>query len=93
MPKVTFTNTGQTVQTDDGGSLQEVAQVEGWPIPFGCENGICGTCLVTIGQGKENLNKVEEIEAQTLEAMGMDDGEHRLACQCQVSGGDVTIEQ
>jgi ferredoxin len=92
MPNVTYQNTGQTAQAGDGDELREVVQSNGWPVPFGCENGICGTCLITISSGKENLNAAEDIEQQTLQAMGKDDGEHRLACQCQVNG-DVTIEQ
>lgn len=91
-PQVTFQNTGQTAQAQDDQSLRDVAQTQGWPIPFGCENGICGTCLITIGAGKDNLNSIEETELQTLEAMGQMDGEHRLACQCRVKG-DVAIEQ
>ena len=92
MPKVTFQNTGQTADAQVDQLLREIIQTQGWPIPFGCENGICGTCLITIGVGKENLNPAKEIEQQTLEAMGQMDGEHRLACQCSVKG-DVTIEQ
>jgi ferredoxin len=92
MPNVTFQNSGQSGQTGDDGSIRELSQKEGWPIPYGCENGICGTCLITIPTGKENLSPIEEQEAQTLEAMGMDEGEHRLACQCKAKG-DVTIAQ
>lgn len=92
MPNVTFQSTGQSAQTDDSGSLRDVTQTNGWPIPYGCENGICGTCLITISSGKENLSPIEETEQQTLEAMGQMDGEHRLACQCRVSG-DIVIDQ
>ena len=92
MPNVIFQNTGQTASTDEGGALRDLVHGEGWPVPFGCENGICGTCLITIPFGKENLGDIEEMEQQTLEAMGMDDDEHRLACQCKVKG-DVTIAQ
>lgn len=92
MSKITFQNTGQSAECEADGSLRDVIQNEGWPIPFGCENGICGTCLITIGAGKENLSAVEEIEDMTLQAMGMRDEEHRLACQCKVKG-DVEIAQ
>mgnify|MGYP001594747095 CR=1 FL=1 len=91
MPKITFQNTGQTADCKADGSLREVVQREGWPVPFGCENGICGTCLITIGSGKENLSSVEEIEDMTLQAMGMRE-DHRLACQCKVKG-DIEIAQ
>jgi ferredoxin len=92
MPNVTNQSTGQTAAATDGQELREVTQDNGWPIPYGCENGICGTCLISIPSGKENLNDPEVIETQTLQAMGKGDGDHRLACQCKVSG-DVTIEQ
>ncbi|MDP2624750.1 MAG: 2Fe-2S iron-sulfur cluster-binding protein [Candidatus Peregrinibacteria bacterium] len=92
MPQVTFQNTEQSAQANDDQVLREVTQNNGWPIPYGCENGICGTCLITIPSGKENLSAAEEIENQTLQAMGKGDGEHRLACQCKVNG-DVTIAQ
>ena len=58
---------------------------------FGCEDGVCGTCLIKAHGGKENLSQMEEKEAQTLDMMCMKDGEHRLCCQCKVNG-DVTIE-
>ncbi len=92
MPKVIFTNSGQTSDADEGKPLREVTQKNGWPIPYGCENGICGTCLIKVTEGAENLNDPTEHEAQTLKAMGKADGVHRLACQCQVNG-DITIEQ
>ncbi|KKR09353.1 MAG: ferredoxin [Candidatus Peregrinibacteria bacterium GW2011_GWF2_39_17] len=91
MPKVTFKTTGQTVEVPKGKNLREVIQENGWPIPFGCENGICGTCLVQIVSGKENLEPIQEAEDQTLKAMGQANGDHRLACQCEVMG-DVVIE-
>lgn len=92
MPKITFSNTGQTAEAETGSSLTELIQKNGWPIPFGCENGICGTCLIKISEGAANLNEPNEHEAQTLKAMGKADGMHRLACQCRING-DMTIEQ
>lgn len=90
MSKVTFQNNGEVKEVKSGDSLKDVTQESGWPIPYACENGICGTCLIKIEAGKENLNSIEEQEKMTLEAMGADDGEHRLACQCKVNG-DVRI--
>ncbi|MBT5015997.1 (2Fe-2S)-binding protein [Candidatus Peregrinibacteria bacterium] len=92
MPKVTFQNTGQSVDADEGAELRDVTQKNGWPIPYGCENGICGTCLIKVSENKEGLTEETEHEAQTLKAMGKADGEHRLACQCKIKG-DCTIEQ
>ncbi len=91
MAKVKYTNTGEEVEVENGTSLQKVTQDKGWHIPFGCEDGLCGTCVVKVTEGKDNLSKVEEKEEMTLTAMGVFDGDHRLACQCKIDG-DITIE-
>lgn len=89
MPKVTHKNA--SVDSANGQLLREVTQQNNWDIPYACENGICGTCIVKVSKGSENLSAMEEQEKMTLQALGVDDGEHRLACQCRVNG-DVSIE-
>ncbi len=91
MFKVFFSNTGEEVEVEEGASLKEVTREKGWPIAYGCEDGVCGTCIVEIEEGAENLSKIGDVEAQTLEVMMMNDGKHRLACQCKVKG-DVKIK-
>lgn len=90
MPKVTFKDDNLTVDAETGANLKEIAQTEGASIPFGCEQGICGTCLINVVEGDGNLSDPTDQEKETLEAMGAELGQ-RLACQCQVEG-DVTIE-
>lgn len=89
MPKVTFTNDDLTVEVEDGANLKDVAEEHGATIPFGCEQGICGTCLISVPD-QTNLSDKEENEQETLDAMGAEDNQ-RLACQCQVHG-DINIE-
>lgn len=89
MPKVKFDN--EEIEVAEGSDLKDVATDNGWPIAFGCGDGICGTCIVKIIKGKDNLSPIEEKEQQTLSVMGLDDGEHRLLCQCKIKG-DVVIE-
>jgi len=91
MPKVKFKNTGDEEKAQQGDSLKDVTRDGGWPIAYGCEDGVCGTCIVKVTEGSENLNKMEETEKQTLDIMDLNDGEHRLACQCKVNG-DLEIE-
>ncbi len=91
MPKVKFTNSDEEVEVDEGTALKDVTKDNGWPIAYGCEDGVCGTCIVEVKEGKENLNETEDMERQTLEIMGMEGGCHRLACQCKVKG-DISIE-
>lgn len=77
-----------------GDSLKDVAESQGLGIAFGCESGICATCLIQIRSGKENLSPMTEQEEFTLDARGVDidSGDVRLGCQCKVMG-DVTFEQ
>lgn len=91
MAKVKFSNTGDEVEVSEGTELASVTKDNGWPIAYGCENGLCGTCLIHVKEGKENLSEVDETENQTLEMMCMNDGEHRLCCRCKVNG-DTEIE-
>lgn len=86
MFKVTFSNTGDEVELEKETSLRELSKEKGWPIAFGCEDGVCGTCIVEVEDGSENMNEPDDVENQTLETMMMKDGKHRLACKCQVKG-------
>ncbi len=92
MPRVTLNNTGEFVDVNSGASLRETVQNEGWPVAFSCEEGICGTCVVKIVEGAENLSPMTDVEKTTLDTMGMNDGQTRLACQCTING-DVTLER
>ncbi|MBD3330521.1 2Fe-2S iron-sulfur cluster binding domain-containing protein [Candidatus Peregrinibacteria bacterium] len=92
MPKIKYDSSGEEVEVENGTELRDVCQKQSWDVPFGCEDGVCGTCIVKINSGEENLTPMEEKEKTTLEAMGLNDGKHRLACQCKVSGGDISFE-
>lgn len=90
MPKVTFLSDNAALDVADGALLREVAQKNDLSIPFGCENGICGTCLITIKDGQEHISPQTEQEKETLGTL-MAQSNQRLACQCKVSG-DVTFD-
>lgn len=92
MPTVKNATTGQTVQCDNGDRLQDVVEENGLGIPFGCASGMCGTCLIQINSGKENLGEITEVEEFTLDSHPFADESSRLACQCHVNG-DVEFEQ
>jgi ferredoxin len=91
MPKVTFISDNKTVDAQDGELLREVCQKNDLSIPFGCENGNCGTCLISIKEGAESLSPKNPQETETLETiLAYDD--QRLACQCHISNNDVTFD-
>jgi len=50
-------------------------------IPFGCQDGMCGTCVIDVLEGKENLGQLTQ-EEKDLDLKV----EKRLACQCKIKG-------
>ena len=84
MAKIINSKTGEEKEIPDGEKIQEVCEELG--VPFSCTNGICGTCMVDIVKGEENLSELTEEE----EDLGRDK-KHRLACQCKIKSGEVTI--
>ncbi len=71
---------------DDGAELKELCEDAG--IPFACSEGVCGTCIIEVKEGKENLSEMTQEE---LDFLGETDDE-RLACQCKINEGTVKID-
>lgn len=90
MPKVTFIADDKSAEAQDGELLREVCQKNDFTLPFGCENGLCGTCLITVKEGKDNLTEKTAQEKETLEVL-LAYEDQRLACQCHVKG-DVKFD-
>ena len=74
----------ESVDITDGDSIKEACRR--LDVLFGCESGLCGTCILEIVEGAQNLSERTEAE----EAMGLPDN-HRLACQCRLLHGSVKI--
>lgn len=56
-------------------------------IPFACTEGVCGTCVIEVLEGKDNLSEYTQEEEDFL---GEQENE-RLACQCKLKSGCTTI--
>ena len=82
MAKITNTENGKSAEVKDGEFIQESAEKVG--VPFGCEEGICGTCMIDIESGEENLSNLTEPEKDLMR-----DKKHRLACQCKIKKDEV----
>jgi ferredoxin len=75
------------VKENDNDDLIEKAEKLG--VPFGCQDGICGSCRAEITEGMENLSDFTEQEKD----MGFDEsGDERLLCQCKIKKGDVKFK-
>ncbi len=80
-----FKTTDEEREIPDGTKLEAIA--EEMDIPFGCHNGVCGACTVTVLEGMENLGPKNEAE-EDLEIAD----DQRLMCQCTINGGTVVVD-
>ena len=69
-------------EVPDGMCLAATCEKAG--VPFSCNSGVCGTCQINIVEGQDNLKELNQEEKDL--AM---DRNHRLGCQCVISGGIV----
>ena len=85
MAKLIFKGSGKERETKDESGIKEACEESG--VFFGCQEGYCGTCIIEIGNGKENLH---EKNMEEIDVTG-NDPEKRLACQCKIKAGNVEI--
>ncbi len=86
MAKLIFENTHEEVSLPDGSPIMEACEEAG--IPFACTEGVCGTCVIEVTEGMQNLSPFNTAESDFL---GDSDTE-RLACQCCILKGCVKIK-
>lgn len=85
MAKIIFDNTNEEKELADGSLIAEVCEEAG--VPFACTEGVCGTCVIEVLEGMDNLSPFTQEE---MDFLGEQDKE-RLACQCKLSSGCVRI--
>lgn len=85
MAKIIFTNLNKEVEIQDGASIQSVCEANG--VPFACSEGFCGSCLIQVEEGMENLSPFTQEEKDFFGDVGAE----RLACQCKIKKGTVKI--
>ena len=85
MAKLIFNSTGEEKELPDDSPIAEVCEEAG--VPFACTEGVCGTCVIEVVEGMENLSSFTQEETDFL---GECHGE-RLACQCRIKHGSVKI--
>ncbi|MDB2614244.1 (2Fe-2S)-binding protein [Chlamydiales bacterium] len=86
MPKLIFEHDGEEIDLDEGTPIAEYCEDAG--VPFACTEGVCGTCVIEVIEGEENLSPPTEEEADFLGEGCLDE---RLACQCKIKNGNVKI--
>lgn len=86
MAKLFFNDEEEPIELERGAPIKSVCEENG--VPFACEEGVCGTCVIEVKEGMENLSPFTEEE---LDFLGEQESE-RLACQCKIQDGVVKIE-
>lgn len=91
----------------DRGTILAIAKANKIPIPFDCQDGECGSCLVEVKhldpmvrygvaiteKEKEMLKQIGKITKAEIEDAEVNDmpPRHRLACQCFVRNEDIMV--
>ncbi|HRD55750.1 MAG TPA: 2Fe-2S iron-sulfur cluster-binding protein [Parachlamydiaceae bacterium] len=86
MAKLIFDHNEEEVELPDDSPIAEACEEAG--VPFACTEGVCGTCVIEIKEGQENLNPPTQEEKDFL---GDGTEDERLACQCKIKKGCVKI--
>lgn len=86
MAKLIFDHNDEEVDLPDDAPIAEVCEEAG--VPFACTEGVCGTCVIEVKEGKENLSEPTQEEKDFL---GEGTCDERLACQCKIKRGCVRI--
>ena len=89
MPIIYFEGEGKQSQAERGSKVMSVCDEAKSQIPFGCRRGVCGTCVIEVLEGIENLAPADLQEESTRQDIGAGPT-HRLACQARIRG-DIKI--
>jgi len=85
MAKIILENNKKEAQIPNGNQIKDTCELLG--VPFGCKQGICGTCIIEVAEGMINL----EVKNEREEEKGLFPNQ-RLACQCVIKGGTLRIK-
>jgi ferredoxin len=89
MAKVKVKNTGEEIEVPDGSQLDTLEAQSS--ILFACKSGTCGSCMVKVNKGMENLEEPGENEKYGLQAFANYPNQ-RLMCQCKLKKGEIEVE-
>ncbi|WP_100934689.1 2Fe-2S iron-sulfur cluster-binding protein [Candidatus Chlamydia corallus] len=84
---ITSDDEQQEFELEDNSDIIDSCESAG--IPFACTEGVCGTCVIEVLEGQDNLSSFTEAENDFLGEP--EDSNERLACQCRIKGGCVKV--
>ena len=86
MGKLVFEHSREEKEVEDGEPIASACEEAG--VPFACTEGVCGTCVIEVVQGMENLSPPTQEEKDFLG----ESPHERLACQCKLRSGLIKIK-
>jgi ferredoxin len=86
MAKLIFEDTKEEYDLPDDSSIIEACEEAG--VPFACTEGVCGTCVIEVVEGMDNLSEFNQAESDFLGELHKE----RLACQCKIKHGCVKVK-
>jgi ferredoxin len=88
---ITFADINVTVTVPAGTRVIEISEKVGSGITYGCREGDCGTCMMKVTEGWDNLTEPSVLEDKVLRD-NFAGKQNRLACQAQVLGGAISVK-
>jgi ferredoxin, 2Fe-2S len=92
MSRLTVLPANASAEIEPGQMLIHAAHQAGVELEAGCFNCFCGTCVVEVLLGMENLEAPSDEELEVLDQWNKDSDHFRLSCCAKVKGpGDLVI--
>ncbi|WP_054635362.1 2Fe-2S iron-sulfur cluster-binding protein [Thalassobacillus sp. C254] len=90
MAIIKIKNTDRQLEVDDNSNILRNSLRYDGDVPNRCGGGYCGTCLVKIEDGSENLDNIKPAEKKKVGEDLLEEG-YRLACQTFVVKDEITL--
>lgn len=82
--RVEIINDFLAINVRPGKTIQDIVEASGSALPFGCRDGECGTCIVTVESGMEFLSDVTDKEKAVMKMLNETNPKARLSCQMKI---------
>jgi len=83
--RVEIMNDFLAINVKPGKTIQDIVEASGSALPFGCRDGECGTCIVTIESGMEFLSDITDKEKAVMKMLNEASPKVRLSCQMKIT--------
>ncbi len=90
MARIVFQPDNVVHEIEDGTRLIEACEEVDVSLSFGCTEGTCGVCELTVLKGMENCSRLTEEEKDYLLEEDLEHG-MRLGCQLKIRKGEVVL--